>query len=281
MKVTGKEVAERAFKDLESFYYYSSGFRVVREYNSAMKEHACCSGSGRKMKIRLSSGFCDYAPENISEYFFALFILCHEIAHYLSNHNTYSDNDHMDSVAIEARADHFGASIFLTLLTFGKNTRRTIERNYGKVTQKDSFIAIAESINLLIDRIYTQSTSKKYPDPQHRAMITISGCLSFFNRYFRKLPEDFSISFLSTIVKITSSIHPKGDGSEELDAHFISNKITEVHREIHYKNGFNFLHIKPKYGYFLTSDFSGTDADHQDYRDQLKTMIRGWGVSPD
>lgn len=279
MGLSGMQIAESAFSDIESFFYHSANFRVRREYGqSNMKSHAMCSGSGEKMRIRLSQDFCEFQATSISDYMFMLIVLCHELAHYLNNHNSHAGKEKLDSIAIEARADHFGAQIFMTLLTFGNKTQKSIKGYQSDITQKALFGAIAVAINDAYEKLFKPSDSSMYPDPEHRNMLLIVGCLSFFNRYFRPLPEEFSMSFLITVIRGAKFVQ-NTDGEKQLsNGEVIQNRINDVHREIESKARFRLEGVKFVYGYFLSSNFDRTVEERKAYKDQLDKMIGGWSI---
>lgn len=279
MELSGRQIAESAFSDIERFFYHSANFKVRREYGqNNMTSHAMCSGSGEKMRIRLSQDFCEFKAASISDYMFMLIVLCHELAHYLNNHNTHSDKEKLDSIAVEAHADHFGAQIFMTLLTFGNKTKRSIKGYQSDMTRTALFGAIAVAINDVYEKLFKPSDSSRYPDPEHRAMLLIVGCLSFFNRYFRQLPEKFAVSFLISVMRVARFIQ-NIDGEKQLaDAEVIQNRIYEVHREITSKARFRLDGVKFVYGYFLSANFDHTDEERKSYKEKLDQMIGGWSI---
>ncbi|WP_036186586.1 ImmA/IrrE family metallo-endopeptidase [Marinobacterium lacunae] len=279
MELSGRQIAESAFSDIESFFYRSAKFRVRREYGqSNMKSHAMCSGSGERMRIRLSQDFCEFQAASISDYMFILIVLCHELAHYLNNHNSHADKEKLDSIAVEARADHFGAQIFMTLLTFGNKTQKSIQGYQSDMTQKALIGAIAVAINDAYEKLFKPSDSSMYPDPEHRAKLLIVGCLSFFNRYFRPLPEGFAISFLVTVIRVARFVQ-NTDGEKQLAAgEIIQNRIHEVHREIESKARFRLDGVKFVYGYFLSANFDQTIEERKAYKGKLDQMIGSWGI---
>lgn len=279
MELSGRQIAESAFLDIENFFYHSAKFRVKREYDqNNMKSHAMCSGSGENMRIRLSQDFCAFQSTSVCDYMFMLIILCHELAHYLNNHNSYTDNDKLDSIALEARADHFGAQIFMTLLTFGKNTQKNVTDNLTDLTQKALFGSIALAINDVYEKLFKSAGSSKYPDPEHRVMLLIVGCLSFFNRYFRPLPEKFAVSFLTTVMRATSFAQYMDGEKQIADGEVIQNRIHKIHNEIEVKSRFRLDGVKFSYGYFLSADFEQTIEFRKAYKEKLDKMIGSWSI---
>lgn len=176
---TGRELAESAFKDLESFFFHSSRFTVRREFDASVNGHASLKGSGVDTRIALSKDLCDHRHESISDYIFTLLIISHELAHFLNYHNFHYDLTPGDTVALEARADNFGAQVFATIMTFGKKTQRNMLALSEKLEQKNLTEAIGQAIGRLYAVLYTPGFHSKYPNPVHRAFATISGLLSF------------------------------------------------------------------------------------------------------
>lgn len=279
MELNGRQIAELAFSDIESFFYHSANFRVRREYGQRnMKSHAMCSGSGEKMRIRLSQDFCEFQAASISDYMFMLIVLCHELAHYLNNHNSHADKEKLDSIAIEARADHFGAQIFMTLLTFGNKTQKNIKSYQSDMTQKALIGALAVAINDAYEKLFKPSDSTLYPEPEHRAMLLIVGCLSFFNRYFRPLPEGFAVWFLTTVIRVAKFVQNTDDEKQLANGKVIQNRMHEVHREIESKSRFRLEGLKFVYGYFLSSNFDQAVEERKAHKDKLDKMIAGWSI---
>lgn len=279
MELSGRHIAESAFSDIESFFYHSAKFRVRREYGqSNMKSHAMCSGSGESMRIRLSRDFCEFQVASISDCMFMLIVLSHELAHYLNNHNSHADREKLDSIAIEARADHFGAQIFMTLLTFGNKTKNNIKYYQSDMTQKALVGAIAVAINDAYEKLFKPSKSSMYPEPEHRAMLLIVGCLSFFNRYFRPLPEEFAVWFLITVIRVARFVQDTCGEKQLADGEVIQNRIHEIHSEIESKAKFCLDGVKFVYGYFLSANFDQTAEERKAYKEKLAKMTGSWSI---
>jgi len=279
MVMNGRKIAESAFLDVENFFYHSAKFRVKKEYDqNRIKSHATCSGSADSMRIRLSQDFCAFEANSISDYLFILTILSHELAHYLNNHNSYKDKEHLDSIAIEARADHFGAQIFMTLLTFGKNTQRNLRAYELDMTQTALFEAIGEALNDAYEKLFKHAESRRYPDPENRVMLLIAGCLSFFNRYFSPLPEKFTVAFLTAVIRKASFVH-NTDGEMQLtNGENIGIRIDEIHKKIESQAGFYLDGVKYFYGYFLSANFDQTIEDRKAHKAKLDKMIGSWSI---
>ena len=278
VSVTGRELATAAFEDLESFYFYSSKFSVRREFDKAILTHAKIIGSGSSSRIQLSKELCDHQHDSLPDFIFTMLVVCHELAHYLNFHNDHQDRDSADSVALEARADNFGSQIFATLIIFGKRTKAIALSLSPDLNQK----LLTESMGLAIGRLYTdvysQNQHPRYPNPAHRAASTMAGLLSFFNRYFGNLPENWVTWFLITIVRksrFAEQINPKDAtrGSEE-----IIQKIHDIHRSLQKKEPLMRHGAKPPFGLFLYSNFQQTSGDRTAHQARLTEMIEKFEI---
>jgi hypothetical protein len=279
MGLTGKQIAASAFLDVENFFYYSAKFKILKEYDQKnLVSHATCCGSGQKMRIRLSQDLCSFEVLTIKDYIFVLIIICHELAHYLNNHNSYTDTENLDSIAIEARADHFGAQILMTILTFGKNTLRNIAKYERSLTGDILFKAISEAINDIYHQIFKQGDVKRYPKSEHRVMLLTTGCLSFFNRFFGTLPEKISILFTLTVVLELNFPEYVYDQKQLFDGDAIQDRIYKVHQEIASKFQFKMHGLKFVYGYFLSANFDKTVEERNQYKQKLEDMIANWTI---
>jgi hypothetical protein len=279
MKLNGKQIAASAFLDVENFFYHSAKFKIVKEYDQKnMVTHATCSGVENKMRIRLSQDLCCFEAVTIKDYIFVLIIVCHELAHYLNNHNSHRDSENLDSIAIEARADHFGAQILMTLLTFGNNTLRNIAKYQNILTQDILFKAISEAIKDIYDKVFSQGGAKKYPNPEHRAMLLIAGCLSFFNRFYRPLPESITLLFVLTAIRELNFPEYLYDEKQLSEGDIIQDRIHKIHQDILSRFKFKMDGLKYKYGYFLSANFDQTMEERQQYKQQLDNMIANWTI---
>jgi hypothetical protein len=225
-----------------------------------------------------SKDFCEFQATSISEYMFMLIVLSHEVAHYLNNHNSHADQEKLDSIAIEARADHFGAQIFMTLLTFGNKTHKNINLFQSNMTRRALFEAIAVAINDAYEKLFKPSSSNIYPEPEHRAMLLICGCLSFFNRYYRPLPEWVAVSFIVTVIRVVRFVQNIDGENQFATAKDIQNRIHEVHREIESKAGFRLDGVKLVYGYYLSANFDQSEAERKAYKGKLDKITCSWSI---
>lgn len=268
--ITGKDVAEAVFSDLESCFYPSAKFRVNYEYSDAARQHASFIGSGKNSKIRMSGEFRDFTVNNISDVFFIAIIVCHECAHYLNKHNDYKDTESMDFTAIEAWADYFGGRIFGVIITFGKKTQSIIKKFQSKLTQEALFDLIGLAIKDIYEKIYNGNTDKRYCSPEDRFFVFNAGFMSFFYQIHNELKPDFILRLFPRILrnffllKKTSAIEINQAEHDE-----ITKKISEIHKNIQQNRVSIMLGVKDKYLSLLSTNYILSDT----YREKKKTKL--------
>jgi hypothetical protein len=276
--VTGRELATAAFEDLESFFFHSSKFSVRREFDQGIQTPAKIIGSGDSTRIQLSNDLCNHEHDSLSDLMFTMLVVCHELAHYLNFHNHHRDRDRADTVAIEARADNYGAQIFATLITFGKRTKSVTRRLTPDLNQKILTENIGTAIGRLYTDLYAPNPSPSYPNPAHRAAATMAGLLSFFNRYFGYLPETWTIWFTGTIVQKSgiaerTRLEDAANGSEE-----IFQRIQEIHQPLQESEPLMRHGVKPPFGLFLYSNFQQTPEERSTHQARLTSMIEEFDI---
>ena len=277
--ITGLKIANAAFSDIESFFYHSSNFKIRKELNVAnMREHASYKGEGDSARIKLSIDLCSNENHSLEDYFFTLLIICHELAHYLNYHNSHEDSETADSLAIEARADNFGAQIFLTLITFGKSTKKNMNLISSNINQEILSVEIGKAIGKIFTLLFSNNVSAKYPSSEHRVFLLVAGFLSFFNRFFGGLSELWTIQFILRVMRNGNPIMMQPESDIEEKAEQISEKISEIHKDLQLKNIFMVSGLKPIYGYFLTSIFNLTDSEKEQHQVKLKKMMSGFSI---
>lgn len=275
--ITGLDIANAAFSDVDSFFYHSTKFEVKRELNvSGMREHASYAGTNENSRIKLSSDLCAFEALTLEDYFFVLLIVCHELAHYLNFHNAHKDQGREDKVSIEARADNFGAQIFLVLITFGKSTKRNINKINGNLNQELLTVEIAKGLGRLYQQVYTQNSSRFYPKAEHRVLLTVSGFLSFFNRYFGRLEKHWTVRFVLEIIRNGTSGMMDGDPDVVEEAEKVSKRIDTIHRDLQRGNSFMIKGMKPLFGYFVLSNFDVSNSERESHRARLLEMVEGF-----
>ncbi|WP_374090994.1 hypothetical protein [Methylomicrobium lacus] len=275
---SGRDLAVAAFKDLESFFFYSSKFEVKHELEVNICSLASYIGSGASSRIRVSKDFCSYSNNSLDKYFFSLFVISHELAHYLNFHNSHRDRNRDDTVAIEARADNMGAQIFATIITFGKRTKANLKNINPDINQFVLAENIGSSLGSLYSETFFPNKHPSYPDPTHRIFSMIAGLLSFFNRLFGHLPENWTMWFLLTLLRssdLLSRTNPEDalNGSEE-----ILDNIYEIHRNLQDREPLMRYGVKPPYGLFLFSNFQQSEKERKEHRARLEQMVERFDI---
>lgn len=278
ISITGRKLATAAFEDLESFFFKSSKFSVRREFDKGIWTSAKIIGSGDSARIQLSKELCDHQHDSLPDFIFTMLVVCHELAHYLNFHNHHKDRDRTDTIAIEARADNYGAQIFATLITFGKRTKAIASILAPELDQK----LLTESIGLAIGKLYTdiysQNPNPSYPNPVHRAASSMAGLLSFFNRYFGHLPETWSTWFLITIVRKSKFAEQTNIENASHRLEEIIQRIHEIHRSIQANEPLMRHGAKPPFGLFLYSNFQQTLGERAVHQARLANMIEQFKI---
>lgn len=276
--INGRQLADAAFRDIESFFFHAEKFSVRREFNSEMRGHAACTGEGTHQRIRLSRDFCDNLINNLDDYIFSLLVVSHELAHYLSFHNTHKDIDSRDSVALEARADNFGGTICITLITFGRATLQLLKRLDPLLTQRSLVHAIGSATGRAYNTLFLTNTSNGYPHAVHRALSMICGYLSFFNRYYGHLPEKWTTWFILTTIRASGiDLHQVGNGILE-EADFITKKTYDIHHELQIQQPFMIGGMKPVFGLLLISNFQQSLDQQTVHKEKLDKMIERFEI---
>lgn len=276
---SGYEIAEAAFSDIESFFLSSVNFQINRELNvTSMRGNAAIRGSGKTARVRLSYEFCNYELSALEDYIFVLTIICHELAHYLNFHNEYKDETELDSVALESRADHFGAQILMVLITFGSKTTRLMKQVDAAINPTVITKSIGKSLRLIYDEIYINGNSELYPEPKLRVGISIAGYLSFHHRYFGSLPEGFTVRFLLTVMR-GGNLSCLLEGFDENQQENAVEKITSTHAQLQERFPLMILGFKQKFGYFLTSQFDASENDRAKHRMMLEKHVSEFELS--
>ncbi len=276
---TGYKIAEAAFSDIESFFLSTVNFKVNRELNvKSMRGLAAIRGSGEKARVMLSYDFCIYELSTWEDYIYVLTVICHELAHYLNFHNEHKDETELDSVALESRADNFGAQILMVLITFGYETIKLMKYVSTEINQTLIFKSIGKSLRLIYDDIYIKCNSELYPEPKLRLGISIAGYLSFFHRYFGSLPEGFTVGFLLTVIS-EGNLFKLLDGFDESQQEDAIAKITSTHAQLQERFPLMISGFKQKFGYFLTSQFDMSEAHRTKHRMMLEKHVNKFEFS--
>lgn len=275
---SGRDLAVAAFKDLESFFFYSSKFEVKHELEASINSSASYIGSSASSRIRVSKDFCSYSNNSLEKYFFSLFVISHELAHYLNFHNSHRDRNRDDTVAIEARADNMGAQIFATIITFGKRTKANLENINPDINQFILTKNIGSSLGRLYLETFFPNKHPCYPDPTHRVFSMIAGLLSFFNRLFGHLPENWTMWFLLTLLRFSDLLNRTNPEDALNGSELIVEKIYEIHRNLQDNEPLMRYGTKPPYGLFLFSNFQESENQRKEHQARLEQMVERFEI---
>ena len=269
--ISGRELAEAAFRDVESFVLPSEEFRIYRDLDVPnLLEAATFKSQGVDKWIRLSRDFCAKEMATQAEYCFSLFVVCHEIAHYLNQHNRHRDRDREDSVALEARADNYGAQLLLAIMTFGSHTNANLSASGFDITHRGRVDALGRALGDLYRQLFLQRHHRNYPNPDHRIFSIASGMVAFFYRFNGSITEEWVASFLYPLLKAGRLFTADVDAAMA-PAEQITERIFEVHRSLQ-ETSPN-LAWRPDLAPILNSNFRTTPDQRRAHQEKLETMV--------
>lgn len=219
--LTFENVFSAAIKDFEGFYNDKYSFKVRVEFfeDSKSSQHASIYGSKENSILRFSSDCCYKQVEGITDYFVAMIIVCHELAHYVNHHNYYASPELEDSRVIEAWADRFGMCIFMCLITFGEGSRGMAESLGMPENTGERLNEIGKAFGYMHQLIYNDS-SKRYHTRGDRVMHVAAGVNSFLESYWGDLK-------LSRALDVYSRIYMANDLINAVENDIQSDKYSE------------------------------------------------------
>lgn len=94
-------------EDTDTFFYDEVKFTMKYELNCRDLGIAAVRSVGDQARVCFSNDLCNFEIDNVERFLFVLFIVSHEIAHFISFHHMHNDKEKLDSVSIESRADFF------------------------------------------------------------------------------------------------------------------------------------------------------------------------------
>lgn len=280
-KISGRDLANAAFDDIESFFIEETKFRVNRELDTNAILHASCKGKGEKTRICLSKFFCDNQICTFSDFLTSLLVISHELAHYLNYHNEHSDRpDSKDKVAIEARADNFSAIIMHTILFFGDRTislaKELRDGNGFNYLQT----ATGKAIRQVHDSFYKTNTSSNYPNATYRVYSVVAGGISFYYRwciFYNKLDPEMirrtALTYALNVMRGGKLTELNNSASAIDNTGEIQGAIFEIHANLQRNHIFMNSGLKQTPGFFLTSNFQKTEDERRAYQEYLEELI--------
>ena len=200
VRMNGRTIIQNLASDLENFFFYNK-LSIKMEFDSDSVHHAVYVGKDNNERIRFSKDLSSFEPNNLSDLFYIAIIACHEFAHYLHRHNSTEDSDNLDSMALESWADFYGARLFITLISFGKRTVKSIKEFIDPISQEIILKSIGAALFDIYKYIYAHNTSDQYTPPFERVSIFCAGVTSFFYRLYGEVNAKLFVYVNLTIVR--------------------------------------------------------------------------------
>ncbi|QRN39222.1 ImmA/IrrE family metallo-endopeptidase [Pectobacterium carotovorum] len=264
---TFSDVFVAAISDLESFYLDKYLFKVdYRLYEDSLSSaHASINGKFDNSFIRFSSDCCRKTVENITDYFVALIILCHELAHYLNHHNYYASPEMEDSRVLEAWADRFGMSIFMCLITFGEQSKRMAESLGIPENSGERINEIGKAFCYMHQYLYNNE-SKKYHTRGERIMHVAAGVNSFLESYWGRLDLKRSLDIYTRLYTANDLIDVVVDDIKS-DKYSEDNwdKIRTIHLALQNGNSAITLGLKKEFRKYIDTSFIDSELHSAAY----------------
>lgn len=265
--LTFSDVFISAISDMESFYKEEYSFKIRHEFNddSNSSAHASIKGWADDSYIRFSSDCCNKSVEGVTDFFVALIIISHELAHYVNHHNYYASPELEDSRILEAWADRFGMCIFMCLLTFGKGCGAIAEAVNMPSHSGECIDEIGKAFAYMHKYFYNNN-SKKYHTPGDRVMHVAAGVNSFLESYWGNLELTRA---LDVYTRIYTSDHlfasVEGDIQNNVYSDDNWDKIRTIHLKLQNEKEAITLGLKKEYRRFIDTSFIESEVESKAY----------------
>ncbi|CDT05017.1 MULTISPECIES: hypothetical protein [Vibrio] len=251
-----KNLIVSAMEDIDTFFYDEVEFTVKYELDCNDLGIAAVRSVGDQARIYFSKDLCNFEVDSVERFLFVLFIVSHELAHFVSFHHMHNDQEKLDSVSIESRADFFGAQIALTLMTFGKSIHGLLQKynlnNENKGIEPKTIINAIFSLN---EQVFVNNTSLRYPTSQYRVMSMLAACIAFFSVYSTEHEQKFDIWFVRELSKSKNLAKlPLIDEYEDTIS-IISSRLDDIHKKLQWENPVSIGGIKFEYAPYLTINY--------------------------
>lgn len=256
LSMLARNVVESAIKDMENFFIDEANFRVAYELDCSDVNIASVRSAGGKARMCFSIDLCNYEVNDAEKLLFILFIVSHELAHFISCHHIHNDQQNLDSVSIEARADFFGVQIALTLLTFGSNIHELINKSedfeLGSGVHPKN---VVDAILNLKDFVFSNNTSPKYPSSPYRVMSMLAASIAFFAAYSRESEDRYDIAFIRELrnERNINRLQLICDYGQTINS--ITDKIEEIHNKLQWNNPFSVGGFKMDFVPYLATNY--------------------------
>lgn len=280
MAITFEDVVTALIDDFRSMHEESQQPDVRLDFEGDAKSLAKVAEGPI---IRFSHYFSDSEVENQHDLFYCLIVACHELAHWTNAHIDHTDQDALDSKAIESWADFYGTRLLFTAITAGSSLNALIKRYrnpaYDIAPQKILLTEYGNALRSAYDRILKPADpSPEYPAANERVMICGAGVASFFYRLRGELNEGMTLFALKKVM-----LEPFDDLEifrEEIDwseVEVLSQRMIGIHMNL--KQGRDMITpgIRPEYNKLIGTHYLGYE-ENAVHRQQLKEKIREWGV---
>ncbi|MBD1574168.1 hypothetical protein HC725_12935 [Vibrio sp. S17_S38] len=249
-----KNLIISAMEDTDTFFYDEVEFTMKYELNCSDLAIAAVRSVGDQARVCFSNDLCNFEIDNVERFLFVLFIISHEIAHFISFHHMHNDKEKLDSVSIESRADFFGAQIALTLMTFGKSMHGLLQKhnlnNENKGIEPKTIINAIFSLN---DQVFVNNTSLTYPTSQYRVLSMLAACIAFFSVYSTENEQEFDIWFVRELSENLARLPLIDDHEDTINT--ISSRLEEIHKKLQWGNPVSVGGIKFEYAPYLTTNY--------------------------
>ncbi len=274
-----KDIIKAAISDFEGFYINNLKVKIEWNTDTAL----LIRGDGKNARILIPKIFMSMPVDKDEDKVYTLFIIGHELAHYINKHNYHDDQSDDDSSALEMWADFFGTIIGMSILLLGKKTHTLFHNDMIQDGDK-----AMELILLSLDRLYeifqSNDGTKKYEHSSSRLHTISSGITSFLVRHDMSIikeddPKDPADKYLKSSqdwgIVLVKSLKPGSSlerASEELKLQTKSDLIDLAKRATHMK----ILHVKlmngkseittginPCLQWILGTDFNRPDIEHK------------------
>lgn len=261
----GKDVVLAAKKDLESFFKDEVNFSLKIELDVKFLHHASIIGTGEKLRIRFSKYFCSFNISEINDLHYSLFIVSHEIAHYLNAHNKHKDESSFESKSLEAFADFFGSKIMMIILTYGNNFRKLYEKLGFKFHSGEVIDSIGSAFSDLAESLFN-TNSDLYSNRITRIGHCSAGIMSFLDNQFSNTDIKRSMNVFTRIYssgKLPNII--KSEGSQFfMDSNLIRTS-DKIHKDIQGTDIGITKGLKPEFKIFIGTEYFSTEESRSAY----------------
>lgn len=279
MSYTYEQVIKAVIEDFENLFSPDSGFKVNYKVESG-NFLAKVSGNSKGDTLLFSKLLANQEVNSIDDIMFCLIIVGHELAHYVNRHNSHADESKLDSVAIEAWADFFGARIMFTLITHGALLQKKIANIMAIPFAKPMPVGPRQDLLLkacgrallnAYESLYKQSDGNtKYPKSSIRVRTFVAGISSFFFRLFGSMREDWTIYVYKLVFLDTNLASITHDFTIYEEPDSLIERTLEIHKKIKGDEQFISLGLKQNY-----LDLVGTNyVDNKEERNRLMVNFR-------